>query len=208
MRRRNCPGYLQLCSTMDETLATLGGKTRSNMRYYRRRAEKELGAAFVPQAEVTARNLLQFNRECMYAVSKATVLWRLYAQKALHDPFLMGLKDVSGRWLSILAGRRFGETSEILWQMNRDGYPMHSLGTAMRFFCMEHEVLRGAERLQVEGGTFHSMHHSFVQEEIVDLVVVRARSQRVLRKLVTRFIPPDNSLAEMLKSDGLEWHSA
>ncbi len=208
MRRRNCPAYLQLCTTLDQTLATLGQKTRSNMRYYRRRAEKELSAMFVPRAEVTANDLIEFNRECMYPISKSTARWRLRVQAALRDPFLMGVKDAGGCWLSIVAGRRFSETSEILWQMNRDGYPMHSLGTVMRSFCMEHELLRGAKRLQVEGGTFHSMHHSFVLEEIVDLVVVRSRSQRVMRSLVTRFIPPDNSLAEMLKNDKLEWHSA
>ena len=142
----------------------------------------------------------------MYPVSDATVAWRLRVQGLLHEPFLIGLKDREGRWLSILGGRRFGETSEILWQMNRAGYPAHSLGTVMRSYCMEQELQRGATRLQVEGGTFHSMHHSFIREEVVDLVVVQPGSMRFLREVVQRLIPPDNSLAEMLRSDGLQWH--
>ena len=208
LRRRQLPAYLQLCPTFDATLATLGNKTRSNMRYYRRRAEQMLGATFEPEIQITEQDLVRFNQQCMYPSSPSTVKWRLRVHTAMHDPFLMGMKDSSGEWLSILAGRRFGDTSEILWQLNRDGYAAHSLGTAMRSYCMEHELLRGAKRLQVEGGTFHSMHHSFVEEEVIDLVVVRSRSRRILRSLVTRYIPPDNSLAEMLKSDTLEWHAA
>ena len=201
MRSRLQPAYLTLCPTLDETLATLGQKTRSNMRYYRRRAETLLGATFVPEVRANIDDLVRFNRDCMYPASKSTVRWRMSVHSSLSDPFLMGLTDAHGQWLSIVAGRRFGETSEVLWQMNHAAYPAHSLGTVMRSFCMEHE-------LQVEGGTSHSMHHSFVQEEVLDVVVVRSRSQAVLRTLAARYVPRDNSLAEMLKSDTLEWHTA
>lgn len=208
VRHRQMPSYLRLDATLDATMAGLGKKTRSNMRYYRRRAEKELGCTLVPQVDAGPAELQSFNALCMYPVSKATLLWRLRVLQAMHKPFLIGLKDCDGQWLSVLAGRRFDDTSEILWQMNRAGYPAHSLGTVMRSHCIEQEVQRGARRLQVEGGTFHSMHHSFVQEDIVDLVVVRAAAHGVLRKLVSRFIPDDNSLAEMLKSEVLPWYDA
>ena len=108
----------------------------------------------------------------------------------------------------MLAGRRFGETSEILWQMNRAGYAAHSLGTVMRSYCIEHEVERGARRLQVEGGTFHSMSHSFQREEIIDLVVMPSRSRRLIHRLAQFFVRGDNRLARMLKSDTIEWHEA
>lgn len=206
VRHRRHPAYLQLQPTLEQTLAGMGQKTRSNMRYYRRRAEKEFGCSLVAHVEDNSDDLLRFNRACMYPISEATLLWRLNVLQAMHQPFLMGLKDREGQWLSVLAGRRFGETSEILWQMNRAGYPSHSLGTVMRSYCMEQEVMLGAKRLQVEGGTFHSMHHSFVDEEILDLVVLRSGTQRVLRHVVNRFIPADNSLADMLKSDELYWH--
>ncbi len=206
VRHRHLPAYLPLCSTLDETLAGMGQKTRSNMRYYRRRAEKQLGCTFIPAVRPTADEMNRFNAECMYAVPTETLQWRLHVLQALSEPFLMGLKDREGNWLSVLAGRRFGETSEILWQLNRDGYPAHSIGTVMRSYCMEHEVKQGAKRLQVEGGTFHSMHHSFVQEEIIDFVVVRTTARSILRGLVRMFIPKDNSLAAMLKSPDLHWH--
>ncbi len=206
MQRRSLPAYLELQSTLDATLEGLGQKTRSNMRYYRRRAERDLGCSPVWKVEASEKELVRFNRECMYPVDPATVRWRLKVLQALHDGFLMGMKDAEGRWLSILAGRRFGGTSEILWQMNRAGYPSQSLGTAMRSYCMEYEIKRGAKRLQVEGGTFHSMHHSFVHEEIVDLVVMRSRSGRLVQRVAQYFVRGDNRLAEMLKSDSLSWH--
>lgn len=207
MQRRSVPAYLRLHTSLDETLAGMGQKTRSNMRYYRRRAERDLGCTPVWQVDSPDDALVQFNRECMYPVDPETVAWRLKVLHALHDGFLMGMKDAEGNWLSVLAGRRFGDTSEILWQMNRDGYPAHSLGTVMRSYCMEHEVQRGARRLQVEGGTFHSMHHSFVQEEVIDLVVMRSRSRRLIQRLAQYFVRGDNRLAEMLNSDSLSWHS-
>ena len=208
MQRRCLPAYLELKPTLDATLAGLGQKTRSNMRYYRRRAERELACTPVPQVEASTRELLEFNLECMYPVDTATLRWRLKVLHALHDCFLMGMKDGEGRWLSVLAGRRFGGTSEILWQMNRAGYPAQSFSTVMRSYCIEHELQRGARRLQVEGGTFHSMHHSFVQEEIVDLVVMRSRSRRLIHRLARYFVRGDNRLAEMLKSETLHWHAA
>ncbi len=207
LQRRSLPAYLQLQATMDDTLAGMGQKTRSNMRYYRRRAERDLGCTPVWHVDAAESELVRFNRECMYPVDSATVRWRLKVSHALKDGFIMGMKDSDGCWLSILAGRRFGETSEILWQMNRKGYPAQSLSTVMRFYCIEHELQRGAKRLQVEGGTFHSMHHSFVREEVVDMVVMRSRSRRLVQRLAQYFVRGENRLAEMLKSDSLSWHS-
>ncbi len=208
LRHRQMPAYLPLQPTLDSTMAGLGHKTRSNMRYYRRRAEKELGCTFVSRVEATPDEMLRFNNECMYPIDTSTLQWRMRVLYALQAPFLVGLKDREGQWLSVLAGRRFGDTAEILWQMNRAGFPSHSLGTVMRSYCMEHELEHGAKRLQVEGGTFHSMHHSFVKEDILDLVVVRSAARRILRGLVNRFIPADNSLAELLKSKDLHWNDS
>ena len=207
IQRRSVPAYLQMQPTLDATLACMGHKTRSNMRYYRRRAEKELGCTLVPYVDASINELVQFNLDCMYPVDSGTVRWRLKVLDALHDSFVMGMKDAEGRWLSVLAGRRFGETSEILWQMNRAGYPTQSLGTVMRSYCMEQEIKRGAKRLQVEGGTFHSMRHSFTHQEVVDLVVARAQPLNLIRRLAQYFVRKDNRLAEMLKNENLQWHS-
>jgi hypothetical protein len=208
IQRRSLPSYLQLQPTLDDTLAGLGQKTRSNMRYYRRRAERDLGCTPVVRVDASIDELVQFNLDCMYPVDSATVRWRLKVLRALDDSFLTGMRDAEGRWLSVLAGRRFGDTSEILWQMNRAGYPTQSLGTVMRSYCIEQELKRGAKRLQVEGGTSHSMRNSFVSQEIVDLVVIRSRSRGLIRRLAQYFVRGDNGLAEMLQSESLQWHVA
>lgn len=205
VRTRCAPAYLQLHPTFEATLAQLGQKTRSNMRYYRRKAERELGCTFAAEACASDEELLRFNQQCMYAVDERTLRWRLKMLKTLAQPYLMGMQDKEGRWLSILAGRRFGGTSEILWQMNRDGYPAHSFSTVLRSHCIEHEIARGEKRLQVEGGTFHSMHHSFETEELADFVVIRPVAKRFSQMLVSRYVPPDNSLAHMLKGSDLTW---
>ena len=124
------------------------------------------------------------------------------------EPFLMGMKDAAGRWLSLVAGRRCGDTSEILWQLNRNGYASHSLGTAMRAYVIEHETLRGSKRLKVEGGTNHTMFHSFAHEEIVDMVIVRSHYKSLLERQFQRFLLPDNLLAQVMKNPDTMWRRA
>ena len=54
LNRRVVQLHLPLLSSFDETLARIGQKTRANLRYYRRKAEAELGAEFVPDVRSTA----------------------------------------------------------------------------------------------------------------------------------------------------------
>jgi hypothetical protein len=205
LRARSLPAYLTLQPTYDGTLGKLGQKTRSNIRYYRRRAEAQLKCTFIPQVEISEDDLLAFNKETMFAVPDRDALWRLRTQGELTDPFLMGMKDGDGRWLSVLAGRRHKTHSEILWQMNRDGLPNHSLSTVIRAYCMEHEIARAATRLYIEGGTKQSIQNTFECEIVMDLSVVRnAMWASLLRRLSKRMVFPDNVLATMLDLHGRE----
>lgn len=207
-REREIPAYLPLPPTLDEALATLGTRTRRNLRYYRRRLESELGGILVPQAAISRKELLAFNRECMYAVSPRAAGWRYDSLKELDQPIFMGLKDKEGRWLSLLGGRRYLDRSELLWQMNRTGMREYSLGTAMRSYLLEYEIAHGAKRLYAEGGTSHTMVHSFVQEQTTDLIVRRnTLAARAMRAVAQRYIAPDNELSRMLQSSDLEWRS-
>ena len=205
-REREIAAYLSLEDTYDGTLAKMGQKTRSNMRYYRRRAETQLGCRFITSVEISPAEYVRFNRECMYPVPEYVALWRLKTMEDLSDPVLMGMKDREGRWLSLMGGRRYKDRMEILWQMNRDGLPNHSLSTVMRSYCIEREIGWGMKRLYIEGGTKHSVHHSFVREELVDLVAVRRSPiARVMRKLAKHRVSPDNELADVLKDPATVW---
>jgi len=205
-RKRTIPGYLPLAKTFDATLAKVGQRTRSNLRYYRRRAELRLGCAFLPEIDVTRDELLAFNRECMYTVSEQIAGWRYDSLKALSNPIFMGIKDGEGRWLSMLGGRRYHDRSEILWQLNRDGYGADSIGTVMRSYCIEHEIGLGSRRLYIEGGTPHPIRFSFVPEELIDLAVMRKTvSARVMQTIARRYISGDNELSLILRENDLEW---
>ncbi|HTC76220.1 MAG TPA: hypothetical protein VK684_11630, partial [Edaphobacter sp.] len=105
-RERETPDYLQMGETFDATLAKIGTRTRRNIRYYRKRAEAELGCVFLPTVEISKREFLEFNRECMYAVPAKVAAWRYESLKYLGTPLFMGIKDKDGRWLSLLGGRR------------------------------------------------------------------------------------------------------
>ena len=172
-RERIIPGYLPLSNSVDGTLAAIGVRTRRNLRYYRRRAEAELGCVFLPRIDITRAEVLAFNRKCMYAVPAKVAGWRYDSLQGLKDPIFMGIKDREGRWLSVLGGRRYLDRSEILWQLNRDGLGAYSLGTVVRAYFIEHEIGQGSRRLYAEGGTPHSIRFSFVPEKLTDLILVR-----------------------------------
>jgi hypothetical protein len=205
-REREIAGYLPLLENYDATLATIGQKTRRNLRYYRRRAESQLGCMLLPEVVISVEEFLAFNRECMYPVADHVARWRLNTMKQLTEPVIMGLKDKDGRWLSLLGGRRNKDRTEILWQMNRDGLSSFSLSTVMRSYCIEHEIERGMKRLYMEGGTAHSVHHSFVREELMDLVVIRRSAVALLmKKFAQHRVSPDNELADVLKDPETLW---
>jgi hypothetical protein len=205
-RERTIPGYLPLETTFDATLANIGQRTRSNLRYYRRRAEKQLGCRFLAEMGITREELLKFNEECMYAVPASTAGWRYDSLKELSVPLLMGLKDREGRWLSMLGGRRYGGRSEILWQMNREGHATDSLSTVMRSYFIENEIAQGSTRMYIEGGTPQPIRFSFVEEKLIDLAVVRRSPVgRMMARLARYTISPDNDLANMLDAQDLGW---
>jgi hypothetical protein len=203
-RERETPDYLPLEETFDRTLAKIGTRTRRNMRYYRKRAEAELGCVFLPAVRIDKREFLDFNRECMYAVPAKVAAWRYGSLEDIETPLFMGIKDRAGRWLSLLGGRRHHGGTEILWQMNRSGLSAYSLSIVMRSYFMEHEIAHGMTKLYMEGGTAHPMRFSFVNDKVTDLVVVRrSRLGLVVPTLAHLFIKPDNELALMLLDKSL-----
>ena len=206
-REREIAGYLPLLESYDATLATMGQRTRRNLRYYRRRAETQLGCTLVSPVAIGRAEFLAFNRECMYPVRDQVALWRLNVMRELNGPVMLGLQDKDGRWLSLLGGRRNRDRTEILWQMNRDGLSSHSLSTVMRSWLIEHEIAHGMRRLYFEGGTAHSVNHSCVREELTDLVVVRRSWVASMMKRFARHrVYPDNELALVLKDENIPWY--
>lgn len=203
-RTRTAPRYLELQSTIEATLARMGDDTRRNFRRYRRRAETELGAEFVPHVTITPQEYFDLNRDSTNPAPGDVACWRheLFERSRTDDRVLLcGLRDRDGRWLSLVGGRRNGTTIEIDRQLNRAGLPHSSLCTAMRAFLLEHEIARGTKRLVFEGGTPHPMRFAFTHGQTVDLLAVRRHSVRawLLRRFADRIFPQKNFLRAALK---------
>lgn len=205
IRNRTQASHLDLGGTYEETLASLGQKTRANLRYYRRRAEAELRCRFLPDVKISATELAEFNRHSSFPLPERNLRWRLDVQSKLRSPYMVGLQDGDGRWLSVIAGRRFGDSTEILWQMNRADMPRHSIVTVMRSYHLEHEISRGMKRFYVEGGTNHSMQNSFQTAPATDIIMIRSRLKEGMRGFAKRYVPPDNVLADMLNDPANDW---
>ena len=203
-RLRMAPRYLALQPTFDATLALMGPHTRRNLRLYRRRAEIELGAEFVPQVSIDAYEYFELNRASTSPAPGDLACWRyeLFKRAGTDDRILLcGLRGRDGQWLSLIGGRRNGTTTEIDRQLNRAGLPRYSLSTATRAFLLEHEIARGTKRLVFEGGTPHPMRFAFTRGQTVDLLAIRNRSTRawLLRRFADRLFPEKNFLRAALK---------
>lgn len=207
-RIRQVPRFLALTDRLDTTMALLGTRTRRNLRYYRRRAEVELGTEFVPCVRMTGGEFFAVNRASTHPFSDAFTLWR---HSLLQNPrdgevLFAGLRDAEGQWLSLIGGRRDGDVTTIDWQMNRVGLERYSLSTAMRAFLLEHEIARGTTRLYFEGGTPHAMRFAFTSTESTDVLAIRRCSLRawMLRHFACSILPEKNFLRSALRDDEMK----
>jgi hypothetical protein len=207
MRESEHPAYLPLLPTFDATLARIGQKTRANLRYYRRRCEKEQGCTFVPNARLTRQEFLAFNRQCAYPVSGYLAVCRYRALYTHPHQHVHGVRDAQGRWLSLVGIRRQNGFVELDWQMNRAGMPNSSLSTVLRSYLIDHEIALGSTRLYIEGGTEHPIVLSFLKQRVSDLTVKRDSAYiRLLERFAPYFLTPRSYIRETLKNTGFQWH--
>jgi hypothetical protein len=212
--RRSVAKTLELEDTYEATLAKLGKATRFNLGYYRRRWLAKMPCTFVPDARglLNERELHIVNANCLNPVPFALFKLQYWAACNLQGGFLLGLRGPSGEWIGLIGGWRQETATVLHWQTNISGYEKASIGTVMRSFFIEHEIARGARTLTFYGGTPHSMQHSFVQDQAVDLVLRRDTLRASLLVLLVRVIArvqswlgPVNFVAETLRDATLHW---
>jgi hypothetical protein len=206
-RRRIVLRTLPVAATFDATVVGMGSHTRRNLRHFRRLAESEFGATFVPEAELSESEFLALNHRSLYPILPWMAKWRFrYARRSPGSVFA-GLRAKDGSWLSMIGGRRCHGTTYIDWQMNLKDFPAFSIGTALRAYLIEHEVARGTLLLTFEDGTPHSMNRAFVPENVTDLLLARrSLSRKILRNVAARIPSKSNVLAGTILAETLVWH--
>ena len=215
VRRRRVGRTLRLLPTMEATLAQMGKSTRFNLRYYRRRLEKQVPCEYVPDAAAALQHadLHEINEDSLNPVSAEEFRRRVQAASQLPGSFLTGLRDADGRWLSLIGGWRQGGSTVLFWQMNTRGWEKHSLGTVMRSFFLEDEIKRGSKRLLIYGGTPHPMRHAFAPDTVSDLVIRQPGLRATVLCHLSRLFSSAESvsgrcnfLASTLRDKSLDWN--
>jgi hypothetical protein len=205
---REVGASLVLEDTVSATLAHLGSHTRRNLRYYRRKAEAELACSFAGDVRgtLTRNQLRELNQASTHPVPRAVLERRYATLKMLEGGFCVGVRSASGEWISLMAGRRHHEVTEIDWQINRGGLAKYSIGTVIRAYLIEHEIAVGMKRLFFEGGTPHTLRHSFLSETAIDIVAARpSRRVSLLRRGASLLRLHKNYLLQVLLDPALKW---
>jgi hypothetical protein len=120
---------LKLDETFDATLSRFGAHTRRNLRYYRRRVEKELNASFHPELgqEKSQEALQHLKNGCFQPFPDSVANWWKMDGLLRTCPgyFAMGLR-ANGGWISYLVGIRTAKLTYVLVQVNHDGFSRSS----------------------------------------------------------------------------------
>ena len=146
---------LPLGGGVDAVMERLGYKMRRNLRYYRRRAERELGCSFVPDMSVDQRRraVLALFDKGTYPIDQRRAEATEAALLTFPGHFAMGLQDGEGRWLSYVAGWRGQDGTHVDWQLNHNTFSSASISTVMRGYLLDHELERGSPAIVFVGLT-------------------------------------------------------
>ncbi len=218
MQTRTVRDSLPLDGTLQKTLARMGKRTRTHLRYYQRNLEKAVPCVFLQNAGelISATEgpvLAEINRRSLDPVPQAHFDLQFRSAMSLPGGFISGLRSERGQWLAIAGGWRQGGTTWVQWQTNAAGYESLSLGTALRAYLIEEEIRRGSTCLAFHGGTSHSMSHAFTPEQLVDLIAIRPclRGRLLIRCVpwLYRAMPflesRGNFVGDVLRSEDLRW---
>jgi hypothetical protein len=139
----------------EQFLMGLGGATRHNFRYYRRRFEAS-GHSFIDHLsmEELRSGALALGPKSTFTGRPLEVEQALNVVAAARQPLVIGLKHHNGEWLSVIGGwyRPRGAVLLVQFNNNRDFGP-DSLSIVLRAYLIEMLIRQGLEELVIWGGT-------------------------------------------------------
>ncbi len=205
-RAREVETHLSLAGGFEGFMSRLRTRSRRNYRYFRRRAESELGVVFVPSltdAEA-GQAVEELHGVSMFPVPRARAMRFQAAIQDTPGSFAMGVRDLSGQWLSYISGWRQADATFVEWQLNHNEFAAASLSTVMRTYFLEHEALAGVREIVFVGGTSAALARYCKPDRCFDVVAIRPGFRGlVVKKLVTR-LRPHSQLALQILGTSLE----
>lgn len=217
---RNVQDTLQLGMTAEDTLQTLGKRTRVHMRAARRRFDSQYPEALPGDATgwlaaASDAALQQLNEASLDVISQDEFKHQVRTLCQSEGGFVLGLQ-ISGRWIALVGGWRQGDATWIEWQCNARGFEKLSLGSVLRTYLIEDETRRGTRCLSFHGGTSHSMLHRFQKTPVADMLT---RRPGLVTAALIHLVPwicrqwpklllRGNFLFDALCTPGLRWSAA
>lgn len=189
---------LRLSESFDVTLSRFGQHTRRNLRYYRRRAEKDLNAVFFPalSAAQSDQALKELGGTAFRPFAISLTEWRKMDGLLRKQPgyFAIGLR-ANEQWISYLVGMRSGGGTYVLMQMNHSGFSRYSLSTVLRSYFFEHEIRRGQAEIKFVNGTCASFQRCCEPDWCVTLSARRGLVAYIIFNLIAPWhSAPDHAL--------------
>jgi hypothetical protein len=194
---------LRLPGNYELFLQGLGSRTRRNFRYYRRL--NGAGRTFVADLPFSdfKEAAFQLLAEGGIGVSPKGVSRALNVLSAAERPLLVGLKDASGRYVSILGGWYETGRAIVFFQMNSDRkYPDASLSLVLRGHFLEMAIERGIHSVVFWAGVGGALER-YVEQ--VPTVAMYLDKTTVLWQWLRRIIRSRRSVLPVRFRDLAEW---
>ncbi len=158
-----CRNYrLKLRDTFAATLSGIGPRTRRNLRYYRKRAEREIQVTFEPRLTITQSDaaLRALSKRSFQPFAKSLSEWHKMDVMLRTQPgyFAVGLRS-NGEWISYLTGIRRGKLTFVILQINHNGFARYSLSTVLRSYLLEEESRLGQVEINFVNGVCALFQH-------------------------------------------------
>lgn len=204
-RARPVGTHLSLDGGFEGLMSRIRPRSRRNYRYFRRRAEREIGATFLPslQPHEAVEAVAALQGVAMHPVPYGRAMRFEAAIRSTPGYFAMGVRDGEGQWLSYLSGWRQPEGTFVEWQLNHKEFEARSLSTVMRTYLIEHEAMRGVPQIVFVGGTSLALGRYCAPERCFDILATR---QGVRGFIVQHLIPrlrPQSQIALVMGGGAL-----